>query len=71
MIKISKVYNFYFDGFRNMTIGKTLWKLIFIKLLIILVFLKYFVHDTNFKTVYKTDESKTQFVYTNLIKKDN
>lgn len=71
MIKINNIYNFYLDGFKNMTVGKTLWKLIFIKLFVILVFLKYFVHDTNFKKEYKTNEEKTQFVYNNLIKKDN
>lgn len=71
MININNIYRFYFDGFKNMTVGKTLWKLIFVKLFIILVFLKYFVHDTNFKTVYKTEEEKTSFVYENLIKKDD
>ena len=50
-----------------MTVGKTLWKLIFIKLAVILIFLKYFVHDTNFKSQYKTEEEKIQFVQSNLI----
>lgn len=49
-----------------MTIGKTLWKIIFIKLLVILVFLKFFIHDRSLKTEYKTEEEKSQFVYENL-----
>lgn len=67
MIKISSVYNFYVDGFRNMTVGKTLWKVIFVKLAIILLFLNYVTHDRNFKSEYTTNEAKTQFVYENLI----
>lgn len=60
--------NMYIEGFKNLKIGKTLWKLIFIKLLIILVFLKYFIYDENFKTTYKTQETKIDFVYKNITK---
>jgi len=67
---IKKIYNFYLDGFRNMKVGKTLWKIIFIKLLVIFLVLNYFIHDKSLKTEYKTDELKTQFVYQNLIKKN-
>jgi hypothetical protein len=49
-----------------MTVGKTLWKIILVKLVIILVFLKYFIHDKNFKTEYKTYDEKVNFVYENL-----
>ena len=63
---MKSIYAFYLDGFKSMTIGKTLWKIIFIKLLVILVFLKFFVHDKSLKTEYKTVEEKSQFVYENL-----
>lgn len=65
---IKKTYIFYFEGFKNMTIGKTLWKIIAIKLLVILVFLKLFVHDKTFKSEYTTTEAKSDFVSANLIK---
>lgn len=39
---VKKVLNFYVEGFRSMTIGKTLWTLIFIKLFIIFAILKLF-----------------------------
>lgn len=43
---IRKVFDFYVDGFRNMTIGKTLWAIILIKLFIIFAVLKlFFFHD--------------------------
>ncbi|MCF0211056.1 MAG: DUF4492 domain-containing protein [Bacteroidales bacterium] len=39
---IKKVFYFYVDGFRNMTVGKTLWTVIIIKLVIIFLVLKVF-----------------------------
>jgi uncharacterized membrane protein len=37
-----RVWDLYYDGFRNMTIGKTLWAVILIKLFIIFIVLKIF-----------------------------
>ncbi|MFW2600710.1 DUF4492 domain-containing protein [Aliarcobacter butzleri] len=65
---IRNIYYFYINGFKNMTLGKTLWKIIIIKLIVILIFLKFFVHDKSFKTEYKTYEEKVDFVYKNLTK---
>jgi hypothetical protein len=65
---IKKIYFFYFEGFQNMTVGKTLWKFIALKLLVILVFLKLFVHDKTFKSEYVSIEAKSDFVSANLIK---
>ena len=65
-MSLQGIFRFYYDGFKNMTVGKTLWKIILIKLAVILLFLKYFVHDKNFKTEYKTYDEKVNFVYENL-----
>lgn len=35
-----KVYRFYIDGFRSMTVGRVLWTIILIKLFVIFVLLK-------------------------------
>lgn len=35
-----RVYDLYADGFRHMTIGKTLWAVILIKLFVIFIILK-------------------------------
>jgi hypothetical protein len=70
MLNIRNIYSFYLNGFKNMTIGKTLWKIILIKLLVILVFLNYFIHDKSIKTEYKTYEEKVDFVYKNLTKEN-
>ncbi len=53
------VFSLYYDGFRNLTIGKSLWKIVIIKLITILVVLNIFVYDKNFKSEYKTKEEIT------------
>ncbi|EHL7954796.1 DUF4492 domain-containing protein [Campylobacter coli] len=62
------MFNFYKEGFKNLTLGKTLWKIIFIKLFIMLVVLKLFVFDVNFNSIFKNDNEKSNFVIENLIK---
>ncbi|MEG2756066.1 MAG: DUF4492 domain-containing protein, partial [Mucinivorans sp.] len=37
-----KIWSFYYDGFRSMQLGKTLWAIIIIKLLIMFLVLKVF-----------------------------
>ncbi|HBF06258.1 MAG TPA: DUF4492 domain-containing protein [Prevotella sp.] len=37
-----KIFHLYYDGFRTMTLGKTLWTIILIKLAIIFLVLKLF-----------------------------
>lgn len=64
---IRNIYYFYLNGFKNMTLGKTLWKIIFIKLLVITLFLNYFIHDKSLNSEYKSQEQKVEFVYKNLI----
>lgn len=51
-------FNFYKEGFKNLTLGKTLWKIIFIKLFIMLIVLKLFVFDVNFNSIFKNDNEK-------------
>lgn len=39
---IYKVFNLYYDGFKNMTLGKTLWAIILVKLIVIFLVIKLF-----------------------------
>lgn len=39
---LSRIFHLYYDGFRRMTLGKTLWAVILIKLAIIFLVLKLF-----------------------------
>ncbi|EAH6651501.1 TPA: DUF4492 domain-containing protein, partial [Campylobacter jejuni] len=51
---------------KNLTLGKTLWKIIFIKLFVMFVILKLFVFDVNFNSIFKSDKEKSTFVLKNL-----
>lgn len=60
---------FYVDGFKNLKLGKVLWKIIILKFIVIFALLKVFVYD---KSLYDigNDEQKGNFVLENLIKKN-
>ena len=63
---LSKIFYLYYDGFRNMTLGKSLWLVIILKFLIIFGFLKIFIYDKSLKTNFQTQEEKSEFVSKNL-----
>ncbi len=56
------VYRFYRDGFRSMTVGKTLWKIIFVKLFIMFAVLKLFFFPDFLHTNFSTDEQRADHV---------
>ncbi|MCF8057607.1 MAG: DUF4492 domain-containing protein [Desulfocapsa sp.] len=63
MIEVpARVYAFYRDGFRQMTIGKTLWKIIFIKLLVMFAVLKLFFFPNYLNTNFETDKQRADHV---------
>lgn len=61
-------FKLYIDGFKGMKLGRKLWGIIIIKLLIMFGVLKVFLFDENLNSKFKTDEEKTNFVLENLIK---
>lgn len=52
----------YVDGFRNMTVGRSLWVLILLKLFIFFVILKLFFFPDLLSTNYADDESRASAV---------
>lgn len=62
---ISKVWHLYYDGFRQMTLGRTLWVIILVKLFVIFVILKLFFFPDFIKQNANGDEA--EFVSKNLI----
>lgn len=62
-----KIVDLYVDGFRNMTIGKTLWTIILIKLFIIFAILKLFLFPDFLSSKSDTEEGKANYVRTELI----
>ncbi len=65
---IKKVFYFYYDGFRNMTVGKRLWIIILIKLFIIFAIFKLFFFHDFLKTNFKTDQQRSDYVIEQLTK---
>lgn len=47
---LHKVYHLYYDGFRHMRLGRTLWLIIGIKLFIIFVVLRLFFFPNHIRT---------------------
>lgn len=58
---LSRIFHLYYDGFRTMTLGKTLWAVILIKLAIIFLVLKLFFFPDFINTNAKNGD-KTGFV---------
>lgn len=61
-----RAYDLYVDGFRQMTLGKTLWTVIVVKLLIIFAILKVFFFP-NFLKQHVGSDGEAEFVSEELV----
>lgn len=61
----------YVDGFRGMTVGRKLWALIIIKLVLIFVVLKIFFFPDILATRYDTDAERAEAVRVALTQETN
>jgi hypothetical protein len=68
-IFLFKPYSFFRDGIRAMTLGKTLWVLVLIKLFIIFVVLRLFFFPNYLNSNFKDDQSKANHVRLELIER--
>lgn len=57
-----RIVRFYRDGFKSMTLGKTLWKIIFVKLFIMFAVVKLFFFPDFLSTRFSTDEQRADYV---------
>ena len=62
------IFQFYYQGFKGMTVGKKLWLIIIIKLILIFVVLKIFFFPDFLKTHFKTDAERSNYVIEQLTK---
>lgn len=60
------IWRFYVDGFRNMTWGKPLWVLIFLKVIVLFLVLRMFFFEPVLSG--KTDAEKSDHVGQELVK---
>ena len=58
----SDIYRFYRDGFQRMTLGKTLWKIILIKLFVMFAILKLFFFPDFLQSNFSTDQERADHV---------
>jgi hypothetical protein len=64
---IFRVFNFYFDGFRNLSgSGKKLWIIILIKLFIMFAILRIFFFPDILKEKYDSDKQRSEYVLDQL-----
>ena len=63
-----KILMFYIDGFRSMTVGKTLWFIIGFKLFIMFVVLKMFFFPNFLKSNFDNDSERSEYVIERLTK---
>lgn len=61
-----RVFAFYRDGFRRMTVGRTLWKIIIIKLFIMFAVLKLFFFPNYLNNNFETDQQRGDYVLEQL-----
>ena len=66
-----RVFNFYRDGFKSMTVGKTLWLIIGIKLFIFFVIIRWIFFPDFLSTKSDDDQGKAQYVREQLVNRND
>jgi len=67
---IKSFFSMYYDGFRSMVVGKALWKIIIIKLIIMFAVLKVFFFPNFLATNFETDAERANHVLSNLTQQE-
>ena len=63
---LTRIFRFYCEGFRNMTVGKTLWAIILLKLFIFFCILRLFFFPDFLKTRFSSDARRAEYVIERL-----
>lgn len=59
---LRRVWDLYYDGFRNMTVGRQLWVLIILKVIILFCIIKVLFFPNLLERDYATDAERAQAV---------
>lgn len=59
---VRRIISFYRDGFRSMTVGRSLWKIIIVKVVFMMVVLKLFFFPDFLKVNFTDDEQRADYV---------
>ena len=68
---LEKIVSFYLQGFRSMRLGRTLWAIILLKLLILFGVVKLFFFPDYLDTRFTTEDQKADYVLTELTQPKN
>ncbi len=63
-----RLFNFYYEGFKGMTVGKKLWVIIIIKLLIFFAILRPIFFQNYLNTNFHSDKEKSNHIINQLTK---
>lgn len=63
---LTRISQFYIDGFRSMRVGRKLWAIILIKLFIMFAVLKVFFFPNYLENNFANDQDRAEHVLTNL-----
>ena len=63
-----RIFLFYYEGFKNMTIGRKLWAIIIIKLFIMFAILKIFFFKDFLNVRFTTEDEKAKYIIEQLTK---
>ena len=63
-----KIFHFYYEGFKGMTVGKKLWTIIIIKLIVIFVILRLFFFHDFLKSKFHENRERADYVREQLTK---
>ena len=63
---LMRIWRFYYEGFRSMRVGKTLWLVILIKLFIMFAILRVFFFPNFLNSKFDTSEEKSEYVLQEL-----
>jgi uncharacterized membrane protein len=66
---LKQLFRFYSDGFRGMTVGRSLWMIILIKLFIIFAIFRLFFFPDYLNSRFDSEEAKSDYVIEDLTNK--
>jgi hypothetical protein len=64
---LRKIFLFYYDGFRNMTVGRRLWIIILIKLFILFIILRLIFFPDFLKSRFSSEKERGDYVREQLL----
>jgi hypothetical protein len=63
---LKRIFLFYYEGFKEMTVGKTLWIIILLKVAIMFLVLKLFFFPNFLKTNFENEDERVEYVIKEL-----